>query len=189
MATTHYRPPDDSGEYRRALEADPELLNAAEKMRDAESPAEDAAVLIRDVESYLSKYVVFPLQTLLPIALWVIATFIFELFDAFPYLVMSSPTKQCGKSRALEVLLLVVSSPRKVANPSEAALFRMIEKFRPTLMLDEAEILNGKGERAEYLRAILMYIHRYILSSCSIIMDRGKGRWPTIVITSPLMNS
>ena len=83
------------------------------------------------------------------------ATFLFESFDGFPYLVISSPTKRCGKTRLLECLELIVSNPRRSSNPSEAAVFRMIEKFRPTFILDEVETLNGKGERAEYLCALI----------------------------------
>jgi putative DNA primase/helicase len=49
----------------------------------------------------------------------------------------------------------MTSNPRRASNISEAALFRVIEKFKPTLMLDEAETLKGKSERAEYLRQIL----------------------------------
>jgi hypothetical protein len=96
-----------------------------------------------------------PLKTAPPLALWTIATYLFESFDAFPYLAVSSPVPQCGKTRLLETLELVVSNTRRASNISEAALFRVIEKFRPTLMLDEAESLKSKSERAEYLRQIL----------------------------------
>jgi hypothetical protein len=159
MLTMNSKPLDPTAPYRRVLEAEPQLLAAAESTGESKSAPELApeagAALVRDIEQFLSRYVIFPPQTLLPLALWSLATFTFESFDAFPYLVISSPTKQCGKTRTLEILELVVSSPRRASNPSEAALFRIIEKFRPTLMLDEAETLNSKGERAEYLRAIL----------------------------------
>jgi hypothetical protein len=79
----------------------------------------------------------------------------FDSFDACPYLAITSPAPRCGKTRLLECLELIVSSPRRASNISEAAFFRTIEKFQPTLMLDEAETLSGKSERAEYLRQIL----------------------------------
>jgi Protein of unknown function (DUF3631) len=116
---------------------------------------EDGAALVRDIEGFLGRFIVLPMNTALPLALWVVATFTFESFDAFPYLAITSPTKQCGKTRLLECLELLAHEARRAANPSEAALFRMIEKYKPTLLLDEAETLNGKGERAEYLRALL----------------------------------
>lgn len=119
-----------------------------------ETDKSDSA-LVGEIEGFLCRFVVLPAHTLLPLTLWTIATFTFESFDAFPYLVITSPTKQCGKTRLLECLELLVHEPRRASNPSEAALFRMIEKYGPTLLLDEAETLNGRGERAEYLRALL----------------------------------
>jgi hypothetical protein len=119
------------------------------------APTEDGGALVRDLEACFVRYVVLPLKTALPLALWTIATHLFESFDAFAYLAVSSPVPQCGKTRLLEILELVVLNPRRASNISEAALFRVIEKFKPTLMLDEAETLKGKSERAEYLRQIL----------------------------------
>ena len=110
---------------------------------------------MRDLESFLTRYVILPEQTALPLALWILLTYTFRSFDAVPYLIIHSPAPRCGKTRLLECLELIVSSPRRASNISEAALFRVIEKVGPTLLLDEAETLNGKGERAEYLRQIL----------------------------------
>ena len=155
MATFNYKPRDPVAEYRRVLELEPTSLAAAETLRNSDSATDEGAALVRDVEAFLRRFVVLPAHTVLPLALWGIATFTFELFDAFPYLAITSPTKRCGKTRLLECLELLAYESRRAANPSEAALFRLIEKYRPTLLLDEAETLNGKGERAEYLRALL----------------------------------
>lgn len=167
-------PSRDVQRYTRALEAEPSLLSAAEAMlqpdrrsygRNENPPAAapdrnvasagDGAGLVHDLEAFLIRYVILPDRTALPLALWVLLTFCFDSFDAVPYLVISSPTPRCGKTRLLECLELVVSTPRRASNVSEAALFRMIEKLSPTLLLDEAETLSGKSERAEYLRQIL----------------------------------
>jgi hypothetical protein len=99
----------------------------------------------------------------------VLVTYTFNSFDAVPYLVISSPTPRCGKTRLLECLELVVSEPRRASNISEAALFRVIEKFSPTLLLDEAETLSGKSERAEYLLQILNAGNRHgaVVTRCT----------------------
>jgi len=115
----------------------------------------DGGEIIRNIESHFNRYVVLPDRAALPTALWVLVTYDFDLFDALPYLLINSPAPRCGKTRLLECLELAVHSPRRASNISEAGLFRLIEKERPTLLLDEAETLNGKGERAEYLRQIL----------------------------------
>lgn len=114
-----------------------------------------SAELLREVESFLIRFVILPRCTVLPLALWVVATFCFDAFDAFAYLSVTSPMPRCGKTRLLEVLSLLVSNPERTANISEAALFRIIEADSPTLLLDEAETLRGKSERAEYLRGLL----------------------------------
>ncbi len=110
---------------------------------------------MRAIEAFLSRYVVLPKGTALPLALWALLTFMFDLFDACPYLAITSPAPRCGKTRLLECLELIVAEPRRASNISEAALFRTIEKFKPTLLLDETEPLSGKSERAEYQRQIL----------------------------------
>jgi putative DNA primase/helicase len=60
---------------------------------------------------------------------------------------------QCGKSTALALLGAVVPRPLPSANISPAALFRAVEKYRPTLLLDEAETYMRDGNEA--LRGIL----------------------------------
>jgi hypothetical protein len=152
------------GRIERVSKAGPQVIYDADAKSASPPPAapngsailsEDGGALVRDMEAFFVRYVVLPRATALPLALWTIATYLYENFDAFPYLAVSSPVPQCGKTRLLEILEMVVSNPRRASNISEAALFRVIEKFKPTLMLDEAETLKGKSERAEYLRQIL----------------------------------
>jgi hypothetical protein len=123
--------------------------------REQINSTQEAAALVRSLEAFLSRYVILPERTALPLALWVLLTHTFQSFDAVPYLIINSPAPRCGKTRLIECLELAVSAPRRASNISEAALFRIIEKVAPTLLLDEAETLNGKSERAEYLRQIL----------------------------------
>ncbi len=116
---------------------------------------EYGAALLRDVEDFISKFVVLPSRALLPLALWTVGTHLFDAFDSFAYLVITSPTPRCGKSRMLEVLALLCANPERTSNISEAALFRLIERFQPTLLLDEMEQIREKGERAQILRNLL----------------------------------
>jgi hypothetical protein len=115
----------------------------------------DGAALVRELESFIGGFVILPPGTLLPVALWAAATHTYQSFDTFPYLALLSPTKQCGKTRLIEALGLVVRNARPAVNISEAALFRVIEAASPTLMLDEAEALAGKTDRAQAIRALL----------------------------------
>jgi hypothetical protein len=120
----------------------------------AENTAE-AAALVRDVESFFGRFVILPPAAGLPVALWTIGTHLFNAFETFPYLALLSPEKGCGKTRTTKIIELLAANPQSTVCPSEAALFRIIEKNHPTLILDEAEILTGRGERADAVRAIL----------------------------------
>lgn len=113
--------------------------------------------VLAEVEAFIVRYVVFPPAARFPLALWAIATHQADNFDSFPYLSLSSPLPRCGKTRALEVLELLVARPWRGTAPTEAALFRFIESHQPTLLLDEVESLSGKktSERDSAVLAIL----------------------------------
>jgi Protein of unknown function (DUF3631) len=140
------------------LESNPELLTAVElssKPDDNGDMPIDGASLMREVESFISSFVILPPNTVLTITLWVFGTYIFKVFETFPYLAFLSPQKGCGKTRTTEVIELIASNPVRAVSASEAALFRLIDAESPTLILDEAENLTGRGDRAEYTRALL----------------------------------
>jgi 5S rRNA maturation endonuclease (ribonuclease M5) len=114
-------------------------------------------LLVSIYETIFSDYLIFPSVGLpLVVSLWAIGTYLFEAFDTYPYLVISSPTKRCGKTRLAELLEKLSARGFLNVNISEAALFRKIARDKPTLILDEAEGLGAKNsERAGYLLSIL----------------------------------
>jgi len=70
---------------------------------------------------------------------WIYATWIPEAFQAVPYLQFLGP-RNSGKTRMLEVLQAL--SYRGFLSPSvtDATLFRVVDRWKPTLLLDESEI-------------------------------------------------
>jgi hypothetical protein len=65
--------------------------------------------------------------------------------------------KRCGKTTLLDVLSRLVLRPLSTANVSAAAVFRVVEAYRPTLFIDEADtFLPGNDE----LRGITNSGHR-----------------------------
>lgn len=111
--------------------------------------------ILEELERHFERYAALPPGLPLVLALWSLATHLFDIFDAFPYLAITSPTKRCGKTRVAELLELVCAKPRRTVGISPAALFRLTEKEQPTWIADEAESLRGKGERTDALREIL----------------------------------
>jgi hypothetical protein len=73
------------------------------------------------------------------IAIWTLATYVYESFDYFPLLWITSPTKQSGKTKLLEVLTQLVSKSSGIRiNPTEAILFTATNNGL-SLLLDEVE--------------------------------------------------
>lgn len=73
------------------------------------------------------------------IALWTLHAWCADHTPVLPLLTLSSPTKRCGKSTALGVIGNLTPRALTTSNISPAALFRSVEKWRPTLLIDEAD--------------------------------------------------
>ncbi len=137
------------------------------------------------------------------IALWVLHSHAIAAADATPYLGIVSPTKRCGKSRLEEVLELISRNAWKIDGaPSEATLFRKIEKELPALLLDEADALWAGGDvRTEPLRAIFnsgnrrgatvprcvgegkaQEVHDFSVFSPKVLSGIKTTRWPDTVL-------
>lgn len=113
----------------------------------------DAKAIFEEIRDYVYAHVELPHEALYDVAaLWVMASYLKEKFDSIPYLCFIGP-KDSGKTRALEVLWQL--SYRGVLSPSfsSAALFRTIEKYGPTLCLDEAEIY-GNEQKTEAIAVL-----------------------------------
>jgi hypothetical protein len=111
---------------------------------------------VLDLYDFLGRYVVLPGSVRLVVSAWVIAAWLCEAWDKFPHLAITSPGMRCGKSTLLTLLGLVVPRPRETTNISPAALYRLVAKERPTLLMDEAQSLARRGsETSEVVREIL----------------------------------
>lgn len=128
-------------------------------MRDLEAAgvvAPDIASRLDALVAYVRRFVVFQREAeAVAVALWVVHTHAFEAADATPYISISSPERESGKSKLLEALALVVARPWNAVTPSEATIFRKIDKDSPTLLLDEVDTIFTPRNEREELRAIL----------------------------------
>jgi hypothetical protein len=87
----------------------------------------------------LKIYIVLPDAAVDAIALWVLHTWLVNEFMMSPRLAVTSPTKGCGKTTVLRFLNKVARRAKPVGSITEAALFRGVEQFQPTMLLDENE--------------------------------------------------
>ena len=99
----------------------------------------DGDYLATTLAAAIKTYVVVPDAAADTIAFWIIHTWLVDRFTISPRLAITSPTKGCGKTTILRLLNQIVRRPKRAGSISPPALFRAVEKFRPTILLDETE--------------------------------------------------
>jgi Protein of unknown function (DUF3631) len=116
------------------------------------------------IEQFLRRYVVFPRpETVVAVVLWVAHTHAIERAEATPYLAISSPEKQSGKTRLLECLQLLAHGCSGIAiTPTAATIYRSLEATPgATLLLDELDaVFRDRSDKYEEVRAVINAGHR-----------------------------
>lgn len=127
-------------------------------------PPPALAEALAGVERFPRQYVVFARhETIVAVVLWVAHSHVIELADATPYLAISSPEKQSGKTRLLECLgLLAHGCPGIVITPTAATIYRSLEASPgATLLLDELDaVFRDRSDKYEEVRAVINAGHR-----------------------------
>jgi putative DNA primase/helicase len=112
----------------------------------------DGCKLLLELEAALKSHLVLPYGAAEAIALWVLFTHAFDSFEIAPILAATSPTSECGKTTLLTILGALVARPLPGSNMTSAVVYRAVDKWSPTLLVDEADtFLRGNDE----LRGIL----------------------------------
>jgi putative DNA primase/helicase len=99
----------------------------------------DGAQLLDDLAASVRRFVVLPKHADKTVALWVLFTYLIDSVDTAPLLALLSPEKRCGKTTLLSWLSRVTYRALPASNVSPAAVYRSIEKWCPTLLVDEAD--------------------------------------------------
>jgi Protein of unknown function (DUF3631) len=137
---------------------------AAEARRNGSAAAAEpnAHPLLESLLALIGRYIVMTPAQRLVVALWIVHTYLVDLLEQTAYLTVTSPVRQCGKSRLLELLELIVPRPWPAVTPSEAVVYRTVHARMPTLLLDEVDAIFAPktADRHEGLRAILNAGHR-----------------------------
>lgn len=111
--------------------------------------------LISNIQTFIERYAFLPSKEAgLVLSLYVVHSWTPDSAEATPYIYLHSPEKQSGKTRVLETMGMIVKNPLPAASLTDAALFRSIEEFNPTLLLDEVDALFN-GAKNESTRAVL----------------------------------
>jgi len=129
-----------------ALNARPGLMNGAGSGRrlvfaDPEPwlEAVDGSTLLDDLAQTYRRFVSLPDGAAEALALWIVFTYALDAFAVAPILALCSPLKRCGKTTTEDLTAALAKRPLAAANITAAALYRTVEQFAPTLIVDEAD--------------------------------------------------
>lgn len=122
-------------------------------------PTEDPLTLLKSTFLYLKtlyeKYMDYSdesLYTFMPI--WIIGTYFYPIFYSYPYIYVHG-LSGTGKTRNLEIGLLLAFNAIESGNMSDSSLFRIIENLRPTLFIDETDALADKKNKPVFRELLL----------------------------------
>jgi putative DNA primase/helicase len=112
----------------------------------------DGAALVGELKDTLERHIVLPKGAALATALWIVHAHAHDAATHSPILFINSPTKRCGKTQLLVLIGKLVPKPLSAANVTPAVVFRAIDRWHPTLLIDEADtFISEKSE----LRGVL----------------------------------
>lgn len=112
----------------------------------------DGASLLTGIGTAVRNHVVADRPTIVAATLWAVHTYLLDSLTVSPIAHISAPEMRCGKTVLLSVLGRVAWRPLQAANISPAALFRAVEAWSPTLLIDEADSFLPDNEE---LRGVL----------------------------------
>jgi putative DNA primase/helicase len=103
--------------------------------------------LLNEIAVIIGRFVVASESAIIAASLFVLHTYAFDLGEISPILFITGPTKRCGKSRLLAILLRMVFRPFAAASATPAGIYRTIELHHPTLCIDEVDAFMRGDEQ------------------------------------------
>lgn len=133
---------------------------------------------LKQLREYIQDYCHFEDRSIIrPLALWIAGTYIYDVFDSYPYLTITAKTKRSGKTRLSELIGFTCNTPMVVAGASAPALYRAVKDMKPTIIWDEAEKLSS--ESASLIRMFLNVGYRKGQTIPRADGKYGIVQWPT----------
>ncbi|MCP4006084.1 MAG: DUF3631 domain-containing protein, partial [bacterium] len=138
----------------------------------------DGTKLLDDLVRTFEKFIVLVDGAAVALALWTIHTYAIAASYISPIIALLSPEKRCGKTTVLIVLGALVRKSLPASNITSAALFRSIEHYTPTLLIDEADSFLAKSDE---LRGVLNSGHTR--ANAVVIRTVGDNHEPKVFST------
>jgi len=140
----------DLDKHTKSTRSAPEETSSAELFPEVIPWPEpvDGAALLSEIAATIRKYVIADMATIHAAVLWIAFTWFIDVVSVAPIANITSPAKRCGKTIMLGVLTRLSCRPLAVSNIAPAALFRSIELWAPTLLIDEVDAFLAEHEEA-----------------------------------------
>jgi putative DNA primase/helicase len=138
----------------------------------------DGAELLDDLVKTTKRFVSTAEGVPETVALWSLFAHSLDAFEIAPLLAINSPEKRCGKTTLLTLVNTIVPRPLQASNITPSALFRAVEKYKPTLLIDEADTFLAGNEE---LRGIINSGHRKV--GAYVIRTVGDDHEPSLFCT------
>lgn len=102
--------------------------------------------LLDEIAATIRRFIICQPETITASSLWIAMTWFIDVIHVAPLVVITAPEKRCGKSQLLFLLNRLVNRPLAASNVTAAALFRSIDLWQPTLLIDEADTFLRENE-------------------------------------------
>jgi hypothetical protein len=97
------------------------------------------AQLLNEIVMVIRRFIVLNSKQAYAVALWVAFTWCIDVVKVAPLIIINAPERECGKSQLLSILFKLCRKTLSTANMRSATLFRIAEKWHPSIMVDEAD--------------------------------------------------
>lgn len=134
----------------------------------------DGAAMLAAMYRIIAQHVIADPPTICAAALWVAHTYCMDALTVSPLAHISAPEMRCGKTVLLTAMMRLVHRPLSVASISPAAIFRTVERWAPTLGIDEVDAFLKDNEEARGLINSGLYREAAVVIRCT-----GDDNTPT----------
>jgi|MTBAKSStandDraft_1061840.scaffolds.fasta_scaffold08156_5 putative DNA primase/helicase len=106
----------------------------------------DPAALLSEIAATVRRFIICSESVANTVTLWIVMTWFVDVIQVAPLAIITAPEKRCGKSQLLALMGNLVRRPLIASNITAAAMFRTIEKWKPTMLVDEADAFMRDNE-------------------------------------------
>jgi putative DNA primase/helicase len=144
----------------------------------------DGAALLDEITAAIQRHVILGTHEAYSVALWVLYSHAYDAFPISPRLAITSPTAECGKTSLLVLVGDHSQRPVVASSVTAAIVFRVIDKWHPTFLMDELDTFLPENEE---LRGVINSGHakRAAVVYRTVGDDhepRGFSSWTPVVL-------